>query len=158
MSSEPQTFKLDELAERAGVSPRTVRYYVQRGLLPAPQFRGRDTAYGPEHLIRLKAIRALQKRFLPLDSIETELKQRSLGELERIGNGTDGPEPQYRVPVTPFPPSPPQWLRHEQWERIELAPGVELHLSDRADRNTRQRAEELLDAAKRLGLTGGAPR
>src|SRR5687767_15979968 len=30
-----EALKLDELAERAGVAPRTVRYYVQRGLLPA---------------------------------------------------------------------------------------------------------------------------
>ena len=34
-------YKLDDLAAAAGVSPRTVRYYVQRGLLPAPPFRGR---------------------------------------------------------------------------------------------------------------------
>ena len=30
----PTTWKLDELARAAGVSVRTVRYYVQRGLLP----------------------------------------------------------------------------------------------------------------------------
>ena len=50
-------YKLEELARAAGTSPRTVRYYVQRGLLPAPAFRGKDTAYGPEHLVRLRAIR-----------------------------------------------------------------------------------------------------
>ena len=47
----PSRWKLDELAERAGVSARTVRYYVQRGLVPAPEFRGPETAYGPEHVL-----------------------------------------------------------------------------------------------------------
>ena len=74
----PQRLKIDELAERAGVSPRTVRYYVQRGLLPAPEFRGPDTAYGEEHLHRLKAIRVLQERHLPLDAIEATLASRSV--------------------------------------------------------------------------------
>jgi hypothetical protein len=33
LSQEPR-YGIDELAERGGVSRRTVRYYVQRGLLP----------------------------------------------------------------------------------------------------------------------------
>ena len=61
-------YGIEELADRAGVSRRTVRYYVQRGLLPAPPFKGPDTVYGEEHLVRLKAIRVLQARFLPLDA------------------------------------------------------------------------------------------
>ena len=70
-------WKLAELAAEAGVSPRTVRYYVQRGLLSAPAFKGPDTVYGEEHLLRLKAIRVLQARFLPLDAIQVELARLS---------------------------------------------------------------------------------
>jgi DNA-binding transcriptional MerR regulator len=50
-----------ELAARAGVSERTVRYYVREGLLPAPAGRGRGAHFGPGHLIRLKLIREIQK-------------------------------------------------------------------------------------------------
>lgn len=148
------TWKLEELAERAGVSARTVRYYVQRGLLPAPQFRGRDTAYGLAHLTRLKAIRALQKRFLPLDAIETELARASDAELTRLAEGLD-PEPAVLARVTASRPAP---LSPARWERISLSPDVELHLSDRADATTRARVQALLDEARRLGLTGGVKR
>src|SRR5262249_19567514 len=85
------TYKLDEVARAAGTSARTVRYYVQRGLLPAPVFRGKDTAYGHEHLVRLRAIRKLQDAFFPLDAIAVELERRSLAGIERIADGTEIP-------------------------------------------------------------------
>src|SRR5690242_9918497 len=84
---EDQGWKLEELAQRAGVSPRTVRYYVQRGLLPAPRFRGRDTVYAQDHLLRLFAIRRLQERYLPLDAIQEHLSRRSTADLQRIVEG-----------------------------------------------------------------------
>jgi len=34
---------INDLAKKAGVSVRTIRYYVKEGLLPAPQFRGRNS-------------------------------------------------------------------------------------------------------------------
>lgn len=73
------------------MSVRTVRYYVQRGLLPAPAFRGKDTAYAHEHLVRLKAIRRLQEAYFPLDAIAGELASRSLAEIERIADGSAMP-------------------------------------------------------------------
>lgn len=122
------TFKLEELAREAGVSARTVRYYVQRGLLPAPQFRGKDTAYDDEHLLRLRAIRKLQDQFLPLDAIQAELARRSRRELEELVAGAPPPRPAPLPPPYRAPPPP----RADRWTRHELAPGVELHVSDRA--------------------------
>lgn len=81
------TYKIEELAAEAGVSPRTVRYYVQRGLLPAPEFRGKDTAYGREHLLRLRAIKRLQEAHLPLDEIQSRLAGMGTLEMERIAQG-----------------------------------------------------------------------
>lgn len=78
------TYKLHELAEEAGVAPRTVRYYVQRGLLPAPEFRGKDTAYGREHLLRLNVIKRLQQAHLPLDEIQARLANITEAELLRL--------------------------------------------------------------------------
>ena len=78
------TYKLGELAQAAGTSPRTVRYYVQRGLLPPPAFRGKDSAYAREHLLRLRAIRRLQEAYLPLDAIAAELEGKTAEQIERI--------------------------------------------------------------------------
>ncbi len=91
-----QNYKLDELAGEAGVSPRTVRYYVQRGLLPAPEFRGKDTVYRREHLLRLAAIKRLQQASLPLDEIQVRLAGATEGELERIAR--EGVEVSVRMP------------------------------------------------------------
>lgn len=150
MSTTPRDeWKLTELAAEAGVSPRTVRYYVQRGLLPAPPFKGPDTVYGEEHLVRLKAIRALQARFLPLDAIQVELARLSPEELKALAHAQVPPLPgPPRVPpgVIGGPVSPPPVLPPEavtRWHRWELAPGLELHLSDTADEKTRALAEHL---------------
>ncbi|WP_095991807.1 helix-turn-helix domain-containing protein [Cystobacter fuscus] len=146
-------WKLSELAEAVGVTPRTVRYYVQRGLLPAPPFKGPDTVYGEEHLLRLKAIRVLQARFLPLDAIQVELARLTPEALQALAEaepsapppaGTSEPSP--AVPA-PAPVSPPESASPSaaptSWRRWELAPGLELHLADTADAKTRALAEHL---------------
>jgi DNA-binding transcriptional MerR regulator len=68
-----QGMGIAELARRAGVTPRTIRYYVAEGLLPAPAGRGQRRAYGPEHLDRLEAIRELKAAYLPLHEIRRRL-------------------------------------------------------------------------------------
>lgn len=144
--------KLDELAERAGVSPRTVRYYVQRGLLAAPEFRGPDTAYGDEHLERLRAIRVLQERHLPLDAIEAMLASRSLDEVARIARGHVPAAVDATALVSRSPLSSNAALV-ERITRHTLAPGLELHVSDRASPEVRALADTLLREAARSKAT-----
>jgi DNA-binding transcriptional MerR regulator len=64
---------VDELAARAGVTVRTVRFYASRSLLPPPRLRGRTGLYGPDHLARLELVRELQSLGLTLASIEKHL-------------------------------------------------------------------------------------
>ncbi|MEU5880431.1 MerR family transcriptional regulator [Spirillospora sp. NPDC047279] len=66
---------VDELAARAGVSVRTVRFYAGRGLLPPPRLRGRTGLYGPDHLARLELVRELQTLGLTLAAIEKHLEK-----------------------------------------------------------------------------------
>jgi DNA-binding transcriptional MerR regulator len=66
---------VDELASRAGVTVRTVRFYAGRGLLPPPRLRGRTGLYGPDHLARLELVRELQSLGLTLASIEKHLEK-----------------------------------------------------------------------------------
>ena len=68
-------FALSELCERAGVTPRTVRYYIQQGLLPPAERAGPSSRYRQEHLERLHLIRTLKQRHLPLAEIRLQLEQ-----------------------------------------------------------------------------------
>jgi DNA-binding transcriptional MerR regulator len=151
------TYKLEDLAREAGVAARTVRYYVQRGLLPAPAFRGRDTTYDDGHLVRLRAIKRLQEAHLPLDEIQARLEGASPAELERLAGGPaplpvdrdgcvppgrtgepDGSHP-YRSPPRRHEPAPVD----ETWRRIELVPGVELFVRTDAGAEARRVAREI---------------
>lgn len=64
---------LADLCARTGVTVRTVRYYVQQGLLPSPG-TGPHARYQQEHLDRLRLIRQLQKAHLPLVEIRRRLE------------------------------------------------------------------------------------
>ncbi|XVQ12716.1 MerR family transcriptional regulator [Spirillospora sp. CA-255316] len=66
---------VDELAARAGMTVRTVRFYAGRGLLPPPRLRGRTGLYGPGHLARLELVRELQALGLTLAAIERHLER-----------------------------------------------------------------------------------
>lgn len=141
------TYKLEDLAREAGVAARTVRYYVQRGLLPAPEFRGRDTTYDDGHLARLRAIKRLQEAHLPLDEIQARLEGASRAELEKLAGGSvtiavaidpDGTHP-YRSPPRRHEPAPVE----ETWRRVELVPGVELFVRTDAGAEARRVAREI---------------
>ncbi|MFF1838032.1 MerR family transcriptional regulator [Streptomyces sp. NPDC058231] len=61
---------IGELAERAGVTVKTVRFYSDRGLLPeALRSSGGHRRYGPEALERLRLIRSLRTLDLPVPEV-----------------------------------------------------------------------------------------
>ncbi|WP_251062165.1 MULTISPECIES: MerR family transcriptional regulator [unclassified Streptomyces] len=67
---------IDELAARAGVTVRTVRFYGTKGLLPPPVIGPRRVGhYGREHLARLALIEELQQQGMTLAAIERYLQQ-----------------------------------------------------------------------------------
>lgn len=111
---------IGELADRAEVSRRTIRFYVQRGLIPPPQGGGRGAHYTEEHLERLLAVKRLQEVGIPLEVI-----------LQRLGppEGPQGPSP-FSPPPAPAAPSRPSGP--ETWRRVALAEGVELLIRDDA--------------------------
>ncbi|MEV8589104.1 MerR family transcriptional regulator [Streptomyces sp. NPDC051180] len=72
---EPR-YTVDELAARAGVTVRTVRFYGTRGLLAPPVIGARRVGhYGPGHLSRLALIEELQRQGMTLAAIERYLEQ-----------------------------------------------------------------------------------
>jgi DNA-binding transcriptional MerR regulator len=60
---------IDELAERCGVSRRTIRYYQSERLLPPTAKEGREVMYGDEHVERLALIADLRDQGLTLHTI-----------------------------------------------------------------------------------------
>jgi DNA-binding transcriptional MerR regulator len=62
------------LCEQAGVTSRTVHFYVQQGLLPPASSAGPGARYTEGHLKRLQLVRLLQRQHLPLAEIARRLK------------------------------------------------------------------------------------
>ncbi|MFF4742087.1 MerR family transcriptional regulator [Streptomyces chengbuensis] len=64
------TWTIGELAERAGVTVKTVRFYSDRGLLPeSGRSTGGHRRYGPGALDRLRLIRSLRGLDLPVPDV-----------------------------------------------------------------------------------------
>lgn len=74
--TEEPTLTVDELAARAGVTVRTIRFYSTRGLLPPPVIGARRVGhYHAEHLSRLALIEELQQQGMTLAAIERYLER-----------------------------------------------------------------------------------
>ena len=74
VTAEGQSYKIDELAQRTGMTVRNIRAHQSRGLLPPPEVRGRTGFYGPEHEARLELIKELQADGFNLESIRRLLE------------------------------------------------------------------------------------
>lgn len=99
-------FSLDELATLAGLTPRTVRYYIQQGLVDRPEGEKRGAHYLARHLEQLLQVRRW---------VDAGLS------LERIAELVDG------APADP-PPRAARPGSVEVWSRVTLADGLEVHL------------------------------
>ena len=179
MLPEPTTFDLTELSDRAGVSQRTVRYYIQQGLLPSPETRGPGAHYGPEHLDRLRLIRSLQRQHLPLAEIRRRLEELGPAEIREMlaaqppgasGSAKDyirgvlsegmpmmsrermlGAAPVLRSTHAFHEMDKPRRQQvRTQWDRIPLGPDVELHVRRPLDREQIRQVERLLEAARNI--------
>lgn len=62
-------YKVSELAEKAGVTKRTIHYYISKGLLLPPEGTGINSLYNDEHLERILLIKKLQAKYMPLNKI-----------------------------------------------------------------------------------------
>jgi DNA-binding transcriptional MerR regulator len=65
-----RTYTAEQLAEKANVSLRTVRYYVQEGLIDPPESRGPGAHFTNTHLSQLLRIRLLQDAGFDLKAIK----------------------------------------------------------------------------------------
>jgi DNA-binding transcriptional MerR regulator len=90
---ERREYRMEELAERAGITVRTLRFYRERKLIQPPRREGRIAWYDDTHLARLRTISALLERGHTLSGI-AELAEafdhgRDVGDLLGLGAPTE---------------------------------------------------------------------
>ena len=163
LMAEPEALELGELCEKAEVTQRTVRYYIQQGLLPAPVQAGPATRYGKGHLDRLRLIRLWQTRYLPLAVIRQKLASLDDGEVSaHLRRETVEARKGARPAMSPgeaaleylkslsgdrrnLPPA-----GRSSWERIDLTPDIQLHVRRPQTREQNRRIERLVEEALKL--------
>ncbi|WP_394834556.1 MerR family transcriptional regulator [Pendulispora rubella] len=157
---------LQQLSDESSLTPRTIRYYIQQGLLAPPSPAGPHTRYEQGHLDRLRLIRQLQQQHLPLANIRSQLAAMSDDEV-RTALAAPSPAPpardegaaleyvqallgreRERAPESAEGRGFPR--ARAQWERLILADDVELHLRRPLSREMNRKVQLLLDEAKRI--------
>ncbi len=101
-----ERYSIDELATLAGVTPRTVRYYIAEGLLDRPEGEKRGAHYLRRHLEQLLLIRRWTDAGLSLERVR-----------ELIAGAPEDPPRQRAMPGSV-----------EVWSRMTLADGLEVHV------------------------------
>ena len=137
---------------------RTVRYYLAEGLIPtADEKQGTASVFGFRHLLQLLVVKKLQAEGLPIRAIRELAAGKTERQLERllgVENGqASGPAARgealgylesllQKSSSAPLPGSPPPQASRAAplaspsaaaggtWARVELEPGLEVHVSD----------------------------
>ncbi len=172
---------ISQLAEEAGVSKRTIRYYVTLGLLPPPKGSGPRRLYGPKHILGLKLIRRLKALRLSLAEIarlllrldpsgmeylERKLAQR-LPDVNLSGELVENElaREQLRLSLEEIVASSVELSgsgergftsQTEVWRRVRLAGDVELHYRVSSDPARQAALSHLLETLRRLLAGQGA--
>jgi len=133
---------IGDLADAAGVSRRTVRFYVQQRLLPVPLGRGRGRHYDQSHLLRLRRINELQSAGHSLDAIRRILNGGESGVVPATTAAA------MSAAAPPLRRAPRPALSAELWTRLRLGEGVELHYDAARYRPTVEQLMQLREAVR----------
>ena len=104
---DSKTFTLDDIAAWAELPRRTVRYYIQSGLVDRPDGIGKGASYRQKHVEQLLQVRKWSLAGLSLERI-----------AEVMNQAADGP----------LPPTPRRAGTVEVWSHLVVADGVEVTL------------------------------
>lgn len=163
------SYSLDELTSAAGVTVRTVRYYIAEGLLPPPVGGGPRTRYTQGHLDRLMLIGRLKDAYMPLKEIRRRLQSLSDEEIGDAASISDSREmtppdsaatyigqvlherhpPVYEAASMPAPhmhaPPPDQ-----TWRRIPITDEAELLVTEDAHGRRGSQIDAAVDWLRRI--------
>ena len=125
-------FSLDELCVLTGLSKRTVRYYMQIGLVSRPVGETRAARYGSHHLEQLLFIRRMSSAGMSLEGIRAGMNEEASRVSERV-----------RTPGT-----------IDVRTHLFIAPGIELQIAPEeaglTPEELRLFASEIMELAQRL--------
>ncbi len=168
---------------REDVTPRLVRHYASQGMLDEPLKEGREARYLYRHLLQLLLVRRLLAEGYGASAIDKLAISKTNQELEELLQGgvqlTIIPanpalaflqQVQQRqappakspasmppsIPVSPVPVSPPSPEPQvaSQWTRVEVLPGLELHIRhDFVYPSSGQEQQGLLQLIRQILLT-----
>ena len=135
-------------------------YLAEGLIPPAEEKQGTASVFGFRHLLQLLVVKKLQAEGLPIRAIRELVTGKTERQLERLlgveqgrasGSAARGEALGYlqsllqKGPASPLPSSPPPTAEpappsalsgspsaapRERWARVELEPGLELHVSD----------------------------
>ena len=83
-------YSLNDLADATGIEARTIRSYIERGLLPSAQARGRGASYSAEHFSRLRVMQSLRRARpnIALSDIRILLQQLTPDQIHSLASGS----------------------------------------------------------------------
>ena len=127
---------------------RTIRYYMAEGLIQTPgEKQGTASLFGYLNLLQLLTVKKLQAEHLPIRKIRELVAGKSEQELEMLlgvgsvatkkSRDTDAKRylesllaPESAPPLMQAAAAPPAQMLDQSasWQRIEIEPGLELHI------------------------------
>jgi DNA-binding transcriptional MerR regulator len=146
---------------------RTIRYYMAEGLVQTPEEKqGTASVFGYLNLLQLLTVKKLQAEHLPIRKIRELVAGKSEQELETLlGIGSTAPKKSRETDAKRYlesllasaptpeaaPPRqaapPPQSDQSQSWQRVEIEPGLELHIRSDYAPPTSARTKSLLEKA-----------
>lgn len=174
---------------REDITPRLVRHYTSQGMLDEPLKEGREARYIYRHLLQVLLVRRLLTEGYGASVIDTLARSKNNSELEALLQGgvqlTVAPanlalaflqqiqqrQPSVARPVSQSPPpapleppvppasSPPPSAPTTQWTRLEILPGLELHVrTDFVFPATSQEQQNLLQRMLQILISTATPK
>lgn len=166
MAPENDDLDIADLADKAGVSVRTIRYYQQQGLISSPGVRGPGAKYGEPDLNRLKLINVMKREHLPLAEVRRRLEglddegvAQAVADLSRPRESAaeyarallyPNARLHYAKPSSMLAYGTHSPRGRATWERIEIAPDIELHVRRPLSRYENKRLEQAIDHLTRF--------
>ena len=124
-ANEVKKYSLDELCSLTDFSKRTVRFYMQEGLVDRSEGQRKGAYYLEKHLLQLLEIKKWQQAGLSLDRIKDIMK----------GENDD-------ENIPPIKPQQPGSL--EVWSHLNIADGVQLQIEPNRSDLTPEQIRKLL--------------
>ncbi len=171
----PAPYSLKDLARLSGIPARSIRGYIQQGVLKKPRHAGPATRYDRETLGLLAAIRHARREHgaVQYGILKTKLRELDADEIEEWAEALDATPPAENEPPTPnanalstapaIPTAIPTATPHatttptapleiaERWLRVPLVPGLELMMLEGSGELVKRLASEIQGKYRAMG-------